>query len=93
MCVCVCVRARARVCVCERVCVCVCGFDNTHCKLQFCYAFIGIIICVPFSHYLDECASSPCQNGGNCQDSINMYSCICPDGFTGVNCETNIGKK
>ena len=36
----------------------------------------------------DGCASSPCQNGGTCFDGINMYTCICDDGYTGFHCET-----
>lgn len=32
---------------------------------------------------VNECESSPCQNGGNCQDLINSYQCECLDGFRG----------
>ena len=39
---------------------------------------------------IDECASSPCQNGGTCVDGINSYSCNCNAGYTGDNCETDI---
>ena len=39
----------------------------------------------------DECASSPCQNGGTCQDLVNQYQCNCDDGYEGTNCE--IGRK
>ena len=37
---------------------------------------------------VDECASSPCQNGGTCVDVVNAYTCNCAPGFTGDNCET-----
>ena len=37
---------------------------------------------------IDECASSPCQNGGTCVDEINSYICECHPGCTGANCET-----
>ena len=38
---------------------------------------------------IDECASSPCQNGGTCVDGVNEYSCTCAAGYTGTNCETS----
>ena len=38
----------------------------------------------------DDCASSPCKNGGICHDKFADYSCGCPDGWSGKNCE--IGK-
>ena len=36
---------------------------------------------------IDECASSPCQNGGSCTDIINGHTCNCVDGYDGTNCE------
>lgn len=39
---------------------------------------------------IDECASSPCQNGGTCVDAVNMYSCNCPATAMGTYCETRM---
>ncbi|MCP3665154.1 MAG: calcium-binding EGF-like domain-containing protein [Gammaproteobacteria bacterium] len=37
---------------------------------------------------IDECASSPCQNCGTCEDMVNGYSCTCADGYSGAQCQT-----
>ena len=42
---------------------------------------------------IDECAISPCQNGGSCTDRINAYTCDCADGYFGTNCETGNNAK
>ena len=34
-----------------------------------------------------ECASSPCQFGGSCEDLINGYKCHCTLPYEGVHCE------
>ncbi|XP_054916692.1 sushi, nidogen and EGF-like domain-containing protein 1 isoform X2 [Poeciliopsis prolifica] len=39
---------------------------------------------------VNECASSPCQNGGSCKDRINGFICVCPPGYMGVHCQTDI---
>ena len=36
----------------------------------------------------DECASTPCQNGGTCTDQINSYLCQCALGYTDLQCQT-----
>uniref|UniRef100_A0A673H9K1 Delta-like protein n=1 Tax=Sinocyclocheilus rhinocerous TaxID=307959 RepID=A0A673H9K1_9TELE len=36
---------------------------------------------------INDCASSPCQNGGTCIDDIDSFRCVCPDGFDGQLCE------
>ena len=35
---------------------------------------------------IDECESSPCQNGGTCTDMLRGYDCQCTDEYIGVNC-------
>ena len=39
---------------------------------------------------IDECASGPCENGGNCTDLVNRFVCTCVPGFSGVMCQTQI---
>jgi len=35
---------------------------------------------------VDDCADSPCQNYGTCNDLGNDYNCTCIPGYTGRNC-------
>ena len=37
---------------------------------------------------INECSSSPCENGGSCTDSVNGYTCSCVLSYTGKHCET-----
>lgn len=41
---------------------------------------------------MDYCGShEPCKNNATCQNlAPGRYKCNCPDGFTGVNCETSL---
>lgn len=38
----------------------------------------------------DHCSPSPCQNGGSCTNEPNGYTCSCPAGYVGTNCENEI---
>ena len=37
---------------------------------------------------INECASSPCLNGGRCYDEPAAYRCLCSPAYTGTHCET-----
>ncbi|XP_062952594.1 neurogenic locus notch homolog protein 4 isoform X3 [Cynocephalus volans] len=39
---------------------------------------------------MDECRSSPCANGGQCQDQPGAFHCVCLPGFEGPLCETEV---
>ena len=36
---------------------------------------------------IDDCKDNPCNNGGNCIDGVASYTCVCPVGFLGLDCE------
>ena len=36
---------------------------------------------------VDDCASNPCKNGGQCVDGVAEYECRCLPGFQGLRCE------
>ena len=38
---------------------------------------------------INECASTPCLNGGVCNNEVGKYSCDCTNavGYVGKNCE------
>ena len=38
---------------------------------------------------IDECSSNPCENGGTCTDTVNMYTCSCVLDFNGDNCQNS----
>ncbi len=46
-------------------------------------------MCILSALDINECDPSPCQNGGVCIDNVNSYTCKCPRGFMGTDCETS----
>ncbi|XP_017294603.1 protein jagged-2 isoform X1 [Kryptolebias marmoratus] len=41
---------------------------------------------------INDCASSPCKNGGTCIDGISSFECICPDGWEGTLCDVDVNE-
>lgn len=41
---------------------------------------------------VDDCAHSPCANGGTCRDGVNEHFCTCPPGYTGRNCSAPVSR-
>lgn len=42
------------------------------------------------SFHSQDCASTPCLNGGSCVDLVDKYACFCKDGYMGKTCENDI---
>jgi len=41
---------------------------------------------------IDECASSPCHNGGTCVDQVDGFACRCPSGYYDNRCASVINE-
>ncbi|XP_072321814.1 fibulin-7 [Eucyclogobius newberryi] len=44
----------------------------------------------PTCRDINECASSPCLNGGTCVDEVNQFSCVCAKGWAGDTCQSPV---
>ena len=42
---------------------------------------------------INECLSSPCENGGKCIDVVAGYNCQCPRGYYGPRCQSDVNGK
>ena len=62
--------------------------DHEHpgmCELLVHYDLFAL--CCAACTAVDECASSPCLNGGACVDGVAQYACDCGAGWIGELCE------
>uniref|UniRef100_A0A4W4FPV2 EGF-like domain-containing protein n=1 Tax=Electrophorus electricus TaxID=8005 RepID=A0A4W4FPV2_ELEEL len=62
---------------------CWCGYHKflTH---------LGLFAGVNCEVDINECESNPCHHGGTCTDRSNGYTCHCPAGWVGGNCEIHL---
>ena len=82
-------------------CVCATGYEGAECSIGEGWhvhlvhdnheSFIRVLTGRAFTKTIprldtDECASDPCKNGGVCSEGIGFYTCDCPDGYSGTNC-------
>ena len=37
---------------------------------------------------INDCVGVTCNNGGSCNDGLNLYTCQCIAGYTGTHCDT-----
>uniref|UniRef100_A0A671T143 Neurogenic locus notch homolog protein 2-like n=1 Tax=Sinocyclocheilus anshuiensis TaxID=1608454 RepID=A0A671T143_9TELE len=74
----------------EFTCICMPGM-SVNLTLTYTETLNLLLINVDFPTIdIDECASTPCQNGAKCIDRPNGYECRCAEGFEGRLCESNI---
>uniref|UniRef100_A0A8C3C2R5 Coagulation factor IX n=1 Tax=Cairina moschata TaxID=8855 RepID=A0A8C3C2R5_CAIMO len=52
-------------------------FENTEKTMEFWKTYIDG----------DQCDPNPCKNGALCKDDVSSYTCWCPAGYEGKNCE------
>lgn len=57
------------------VCVCVCVRPHFRCECT--PGYVGEHCELDYN----DCEDNKCQNGGQCIDAINGYTCVCPEGY------------
>ncbi|XP_052242373.1 fibropellin-1-like [Dreissena polymorpha] len=77
-----------------------CSVRTLLCKdIQFAECRGGLCRCLPGYNSdgtgyncteIDECQSSPCLNGGSCNNEVDRFTCTCDAGWNGTHCQQNI---
>ncbi|CAH1265975.1 DCBLD2 [Branchiostoma lanceolatum] len=47
----------------------------------------GFVATFSFPDTVDDCASSPCTNGGTCVDGHRIFQCLCTPEYVGTQCQ------
>ncbi|CAM4261537.1 FG-GAP-like repeat-containing protein [Corallococcus exiguus] len=85
--------------VCTDIDECAAGADNCN-ENATCTNIGGSFTCACNAGYegdgvsctnIDECAASPCLNGGTCIDGVGSYTCKCAPTYEGTNCQACSG--
>ena len=68
------------------------GFHKNllHCSDSRCNSFVHFDFNLKLDR--DECNPNPCRNNGTCHDLISSFSCDCPVGYTGPQCQYAKGR-
>ena len=67
-----------------------------HKEMLICYTYIRLrnnrssVNFMVSSSDVDECLSSPCENGGSCANLMARYTCSCIAGWSGTNCQAGM---
>ena len=65
--------------------------------LSVCYMPMKRIVRVIYIYFhildINECTSNPCEHSGTCTDEVNFYTCKCPAGNIGAECETSMSEQ
>ncbi|NWY05336.1 FBLN7 protein, partial [Nothoprocta ornata] len=63
------------------------GFELQGSSMRMCQANGSWTGEEPQCKGISKCSSHPCQNGGTCVEGLNRYECLCPQEWSGTNCQ------
>ncbi|XP_034045233.1 fibulin-7 isoform X2 [Thalassophryne amazonica] len=70
--------------------VCHPGYDLVGSESRVCQEDLSWSGQQPICQDINECAPSPCMNGGTCVDLVNQFSCVCAKGWNGATCQSPV---